>query len=364
MGGTVTLPRVHVYATATPGTMDVVIREGVCAVHPNEAWIVLGGTGHEGATGALQAVALLPAMNQMQAEVACHEKLAALGHKMQMRVARRQSIETVLLLSWFTRGADTPAELGQEAAFFPDLQPLRSADTPAELGNFHGEHMRWTVGDDYLASFPPGEVSWQFHSMPRSLALPRTTFNARVAAALRLIMEKRLAAMRLPLSPGSALMRPFTNGEFKTASAAIKDVFAAIWHNNVTGASQCAGESNKQYRGRFRGAFRAWAKALYADEAVLNELLKFGFGSADTPAKALGRAMRAHNDHAKQNRKDNMENRETELQEYTARKTRRALRFGNMSEEALTAHQRGLLQRLQAGELRMPKPDLQGYTFQ
>ena len=39
-----TLPRVHVYATATPGTMDVVLREGVCADHPNDAWIVLGGT--------------------------------------------------------------------------------------------------------------------------------------------------------------------------------------------------------------------------------------------------------------------------------------------------------------------------------
>ena len=86
--------------------------------------------------------------------------------------------------------------------------------------------------------------------------------------------------------------------------------------------------------------------------------------------------MRARNGHAKQNRKDKRENMETELQEYTARKTWRALRFGNISEEALTAHQRGLLRRLQAGELRMPKPDLQredigtklarlqGYTFQ
>ena len=78
-GGTDTLPRVHVYATATPGTMDVVLREGVSADHPNDAWIVMGGTGHEGATDALQAVALLPAMNHMQGEVACHEKLTALG---------------------------------------------------------------------------------------------------------------------------------------------------------------------------------------------------------------------------------------------------------------------------------------------
>ena len=69
--------------------MDVVLREGVCADHPNEAWIVLGGTGHEGAANVLQAVALLPAMKQMQVEVCCHEKLTALGHKLQMSFARR-----------------------------------------------------------------------------------------------------------------------------------------------------------------------------------------------------------------------------------------------------------------------------------
>ena len=171
-------------------------------------------------------------------------------------------------------------------------------------------------------------------------------------------------------------MRPLTPDEFTTASRAMKDVFTAIWHNNEPGASQCAGESNRQYRARFRGAFRTWAKAMYADEAVLTNLLKLGLGGADAPAEALGRAMRARSDHAKQNRQDNMENKETELQEYTARKTRRALRFGNMSEETLTSHQRGLLHRLQAGALRMPKPDLQregivtklarlqGYTFQ
>ena len=86
--------------------------------------------------------------------------------------------------------------------------------------------------------------------------------------------------------------------------------------------------------------------------------------------------MRAYNEHAKQKREDKRDNRKTELQEYTARKIRRALRFGNISEGALTPHQRRLLQRLHAGELRLPKPDLQredivtklarlqGYTFQ
>ena len=81
-------------------------------------------------------------MNQMQVDVCCHEKLTTLGHKLHMSVARKQSIETVLLLSWVTRGADTPAELGQEAAFFPELQPQRGAYAPAELGSFHGKHMQ------------------------------------------------------------------------------------------------------------------------------------------------------------------------------------------------------------------------------
>ena len=105
--------------------MDVVLREGVCADKPNEPWIVLGDTGHGGPTNALQAVALLPTMNHMQVEVCCHEKLTALGHNMQMSVVRRLTIETVLLLSWFTRGADTPAHQGEEAAFFPDPAPRR-----------------------------------------------------------------------------------------------------------------------------------------------------------------------------------------------------------------------------------------------
>ena len=115
---------------------------------------------------------------------------------------------------------------------------------------------------------------------------------------------------------------------------------------------------------------------MYAHEMVLTKLLRFGLSGAGTPAKLLGAAIHAHNDHAKQNRKDKTENRTTERQEYAARKIRRALRFGSISEDALPAHQRGLLRRLQAGELRMPKPDLQredivtklawlqGYTFQ
>ena len=96
---------------------------------------------------------------------------------------------------------------------------------------------------------------------------------------------------------------------------------------------------------------------------------------ADTPAKVLGAAMHTYNDHAKKNRKDTEENMTMEHQEYTARKIRRALRFKTISEEALATHQRELLRRLQAGELRMPKTKLprddivaklallQGYTF-
>ena len=192
----------------------------------------------------------------MQVEVCCYKKLTALGHNLQMSVTRRQGIETVLLLNLFTRGTDTPAELSQKAAFFPDLQPQRSADTPAELGSLHGEHMHWTVGDEYLGSFPPGEVSWHYDSMPRTQALPRTTFNARVAAALRLVTEKRLAAMCPPPPPGSTPTRALTDDEFTKAFTAMKDVFTAIWHENVPGASQRAGERNRHYRERFRAAFR------------------------------------------------------------------------------------------------------------
>ena len=64
----------------------------------------------------------------MKVEVCCHEKRTALGHNLQMSVVRRLAIETVILLSWFTRGADTPADQGEEAAFFPELHPGRGHD--------------------------------------------------------------------------------------------------------------------------------------------------------------------------------------------------------------------------------------------
>ena len=43
------------------------------------------------------------------------------ANNMQMGVSRRPTIESVLLLSWFARGADTPADQGEEAPCFPDL---------------------------------------------------------------------------------------------------------------------------------------------------------------------------------------------------------------------------------------------------
>ena len=127
---------------------------------------------------------------------------------------------------------------------------------------------------------------------------------------------------------------------------------------------------------RFRGAFRTWAKAMYADQVVLTNLLRLGFGGADTPTTSLGAAMHTYNDDAEQKREEKRENRATERKEYTARKIRRAVRFGKISAESLTAHQGELLRQLQEGKLRMPKPDLQredivtklarlqGYTLQ
>ena len=55
-------------------------------------------------------------------------------NKMRMGVSRRPTIETVLLLSWFTRGEDTPADQGEEAPFFPDLEPTNP------------EHRYWAEG--------------------------------------------------------------------------------------------------------------------------------------------------------------------------------------------------------------------------
>eukprot|EP00959_Pyramimonas_sp_CCMP1952_P304548 6373727-Pyramimonas_sp.AAC.1 len=50
--------------------------------------------------------------------------------------------------------------------------------------------------------------------------------------------------------------------EFEKANEPMKDVFQAIWHDNVPGASQRAGETPRQYRARFREAFRTWAKSI------------------------------------------------------------------------------------------------------
>ena len=143
----------------------------------------------------------------------------------------------------------------------------------------------------------------------------------------------------------------------------MKDEFSAIWFKNVPRARKRAGEHPRDYRKRFRGAFRTWAKAMYADEVVLTNLLRFGFSGADTPAKLLGTAIHAHNEHAKQNRKDKKHNRITELQEHYARKVRRALRFGKITEKALTPYDNDMLRRLEAGELRIRKPEMEREDF-
>ena len=53
---------------------------------------------------------------------------------------------------------------------------------------------------------------------------------------------------------------------------------------------------------------------------MLSGLLKFGFGGADTPAKALGATMHSYNEDAKKNRKDKEENMKTERLQYTVAK--------------------------------------------
>ena len=47
-------------------------------------------------------------------------------------------------------------------------------------------------------------MPWQYVDMPRGQVLLRSTFNARVAAAVRIVQEKREAVMPSPRTPDDA----------------------------------------------------------------------------------------------------------------------------------------------------------------
>ena len=70
----------------------------------------------------MQTVALNNKLPRLEMQVACHGKLTALGHDVQMHVLRRWSLETVLLLGLQTRCAETPADVGEETPFMPNLR--------------------------------------------------------------------------------------------------------------------------------------------------------------------------------------------------------------------------------------------------
>ena len=118
-------------------------------------------------------------MNQMQVEVCCHEKLTALGHHMQMGVSRRPTIETVLLLSWFIRGADTPADQGYQ---HPPLHAFTDF--------FQGHADRGFVGDLFEQSCldqpcPPPPPPWLLTLLLFLVILHH--FSPLLPAAIRLV---------------------------------------------------------------------------------------------------------------------------------------------------------------------------------
>ena len=80
-----TLPRMRLFATLPPCTMDDVVDAGVVPDQgqwtPFHSWLMLGDTGHTGAGNALQAVALNDKMKCMQMVVACYNKLTVLGSR-------------------------------------------------------------------------------------------------------------------------------------------------------------------------------------------------------------------------------------------------------------------------------------------
>ena len=144
--------------------------------------------------------------------------------------------------------------------------------------------------------------------------------------------------------------------------------FARIWTENSPGtAARGQHEDNRQYRGRTRGAFRTWQKAVYGHANVVTALLKHGLrtgdGGADTPATAaaaLGNAMRVQAETAAEEREENVARTEQATQYRDALRTRRALRFGRLTEDELTTTQAEDLQRLKSGELTAPRAREQG----
>ena len=56
--------------------------------------------------------------------------------------------------------------------------------------------MFWLLGNEYLRTWPQGEVPWQYVDMPKGQVLSRTAFNERAVSAARLILRQREAVLR------------------------------------------------------------------------------------------------------------------------------------------------------------------------
>ena len=240
-----TLLRMRFFVTLPPCTMEDVLDAGVVSDQDQRtgfhAWLVLGDTGHTGVGNALQAVALNDKMQCVEMVVACYDKLTVLGSgEVQIRVHRRMSIETTLLLELQTRGAETPAGVGEQARFLPVLEASGGAPK------------HWKVGHDYLRAWPKDGVPWQYVDMPRGQMLPRSIFNARVEAALRIVEEKREAVMPSPRTPDDA-RKELTPEQYERAWCALQELFMDIWRQDCPDTcGKQEWEKPEEYRARCR----------------------------------------------------------------------------------------------------------------
>ena len=183
-------------------------------------------------------------------------------------------MEAVLLLALQKCGTEAPADVGKQTPFLPNLQASRGQT--ALTANCED-------GDQYLRTWPKGKVPWQYVTMPRGQALPRSLFGARVAAAVRLVEEKRNEVLPAPRAPDAAWVS-LTDKQFKKAWAALTEAFMSIWRQNrPESAERQENENQRGYRERSRGAFRTWQKTMYSHANVIENLLRYGFAAGDSP---------------------------------------------------------------------------------
>ena len=352
-----TLPVVKLLLTGPPATMADVLDTGVIknrrAGGQFQAWIAIGDMGHVGEGNALQVVDRVAALKALDVTVACHERLTVVGSNIHIQVARRRSLETVMLVSVSHRDADTLTSQGDGVAFLPSIQTGSS-----------GERTRpaWREAADFLRAWPDGEVPYHFTAMPEGEPLSRGVYGGRVVAALSLLRRARAMAGR---TADTRAEDPLTSREFEVAWQWLQGEFAKIWEENEP---EQVWQGGRERRKRTRGALRTWCRAVYGHTAVVTTLLRNGFrigqggadtpaSGADTPASTLGRAMRAQLAAAQEFARAAAEP-DLELEQRRAyreaRRLSRAVQDGTTRIADLSAAQQDVLQRLRMGDLPCP----------